>query len=238
MISIIIPTYNEEKYLEKTLSQIKKLTLPYELIVTDDKSVDKTIEIAEKFTDKVLSANTKHPTIAANRNAGAEVATGDFFVFIDGDSYIRDPDIFFNEALKRFSENKKLVALTSNLRALPEVETLTDKFMFEIFNWVHRFKNNILHTGEAIGKFQMMKSESFKKVGGFRGDLVTREDGDMFYRLSRIGQTYCDPKLTVYHTARRAHAVGWIKLLWIWFMNTFWFAFFGSVITKEWKPKR
>jgi len=238
MISIIIPTYNEEKYIEKTLAQLKKLTLPHEIIVTDDRSADSTVAIAKKYADQVLCPPQKHSTIAANRNAGAAVARGDFLVFIDGDSYIAEPDSFFTEALETFSSRPNLVGLTVALRALPELETPIDRIVFASFNLVHRLKNNVLHVGEAIGKFQMIRREAFDKIGGFRSDLVTREDGDMFYRLSKIGQTYCDPKLTVFHTARRAHAFGWPKLLWIWTINTFWFAAFGSVITKVWKPVR
>ena len=46
MISIIIPTYNEEKYIGFTLEKLKPLTLPHEIIVTDDKSLDATFSIA------------------------------------------------------------------------------------------------------------------------------------------------------------------------------------------------
>ena len=238
MISIIIPTYNEEKYIGKTLAQLRKLTISHEIIVSDDKSSDKTVEIAKTYTEKVLVPEVKHATIAANRNAGAKMATGDFLVFMDGDSYINEPDKFFSEALRYFDKQKNLIGLTVYLRVFPEIETCTDKIMFKIFNLVHFIKNNILHKGEAIGKFQMIKRDAFEKLGGFNGGLVTREDGDMFLRLSKIGRTYCSSKLVILHTARRAHKFGWPKLLWIWMMNSFWFAMFKSVITKEWKPIR
>ena len=61
MISIIIPTYNEEKIIGKTLSELKaKLTLPHEIIVTDDKSKDRTAEIARAYADQVLVPEKKH----------------------------------------------------------------------------------------------------------------------------------------------------------------------------------
>ncbi len=238
MISIIIPTYNEEKLIGQCLSRLKLLTLPNEIIVTDDKSTDNTVAIAKTYTDKVLCPTAKHATIAQNRNAGARTAIGDILVFMDVQSYIKDPDQFFTRALENFKNNPKLVALTGVLWVLPELETRTDRIVYTIFNWVHRFKNNVMHSGEASGKFQMIRRESFEKVGGFREDLVTSEDGDMFSRLSKIGRTLCDPELVIFHPERRAHALGWPRLLWIWMTERLWFTLFNKSISKEWKAIR
>ncbi|MEM5873123.1 MAG: glycosyltransferase, partial [Candidatus Aenigmatarchaeota archaeon] len=55
-ISVIIPTYNEEKYIEDTLLSIKyqRFNYPYEIIVSDSNSKDKTIEIAKKYANKII----------------------------------------------------------------------------------------------------------------------------------------------------------------------------------------
>lgn len=235
MISIIIPTYNEEKYIGKTLANLSKLTLPHEIIITDDNSKDSTVSIARGFTDKVLVQNEKHPTIAANRNAGAKTALGDFFVFTDSSCIIENIDEFFIHALKDFSDNPRLVGLTGKLRVYPELEKWSDRVMYFIFNSVHHIKNNVLHSGESSGKFQMIRRTAFEQAKGYREDLVTREDGDMFARLSKIGLTMYDPKLVIYHSGRRAHALGWPKLLYIWMINGFWVAVFGTAKTKNWE---
>jgi len=65
--------------------------------------------------------------------------------------------------------------------------------------------------GEAPGRFQMMRRSAFEKVKGYREDLITREDGDMFARLSKVGRTLYDSKLEVFHSGRRAHAIGWAE---------------------------
>ena len=109
MISLIIPTYNEEKAIGETLSHLtRKLTLPHEIIVSDDKSLDLTVSTARKYTNKVLSPEHKHISIAANRNAGAQKATGDFLVFMDADSSMLDPDAFFTRALADFSDHPEI----------------------------------------------------------------------------------------------------------------------------------
>jgi glycosyltransferase involved in cell wall biosynthesis len=239
MISIIIPTYNEEKYIGKTLADLKaKLTLPHEIIVTDDKSLDRTADIARQYADLVLVPQAKHFSIAANRNDGARHTKGDIFVFIDSDSTIADPDAFFKHALERFDNEPDLVAITGKLGVWPEIETFGDRLVYACFNIVHRIKNNWLHMGEASGKFQMMRRSSFEKMGGYREDLICREDGDMFNRLNKIGRTSYDPELIVLHTGRRAHQIGWPRLLSIWMMETFWVAVSGKARSKEWKAIR
>ncbi len=239
LISIIIPTYQEEKIIGKTLSELKaKLTLPHEIIVTDDASTDKTVEMAKKYADLVLAPTTKHMSIAANRNEAASHAQADMFVFMDADSTIADPDTFFKTALAHFEAAPNLVALTGKIGVWPELETFGDRAVYSVFNTVHHIKNNKLHSGESSGKFQMMRRSAFEKVKGFREELITREDGDMFNRLAKIGRTMYCPELVILHQGRRAHKIGWPKLLSIWMFGTAWVAIFKKSKATEWKAIR
>jgi len=265
MISIIIPTYNEEKAIGNTLkhlvTELSKSAIPYEIIVTDDKSTDKTIEVARSvaysaqktpggvstpYPITILAHETKHFSIAQNRNAGAKVAHGDYFVFMDSDCVIENMNESLAHAVYLFEksdkENKnyreKLVGITGAIRVLPEYETWGDKIVYIGFNLVHRIKTNTLRLDEASGKFQMMRRDAFFKVNGYREDLITREDGDMFWRLSKIGRNYYDPTIVVRHTGRRAHQIGWPKLLSIWMFETFYVMMFNKSYTKSWKDIR
>ena len=141
-------------------------------------------------------------------------------VFIDGDSFIENPDEFFIQALKDFKD-PKIVAVTGALNIFPHVKTWSDSIMYRIFNFVHFLKNNIFHTGESSGKFQMIRREAFDKVGGFPVNLVAREDAVMFNKLAKIGRTLYDGKLVIFHNGRRAHKFGWPKLLTIWMVENF-----------------
>ena len=100
MISIIIPTRNEERFLQHTISTLRNMkNFEYEIIVSDGKSSDATISVARQYADIVVEYTKKEKqTIAGGRNAGAAVASGDFFVFIDADVLIPDVDIFFHKA--------------------------------------------------------------------------------------------------------------------------------------------
>src|SRR3989475_5508976 len=90
MISFIIPAYNEDHELSKTLAAIRTAASgaaqPYEIIVVDDASTDATPEIASRAGAKVIPINRRQ--IAAARNAGGRAAEGEYLFFIDADTRI------------------------------------------------------------------------------------------------------------------------------------------------------
>ena len=88
MISFVIPAYNEEQYLGRTLEQLiesaEAVGEPYEIIVVADGCTDGTADVARQHGTRLLEVELRH--IAAVRNAGAGVATGDLFIFVDADT--------------------------------------------------------------------------------------------------------------------------------------------------------
>ena len=240
MISIVFPTLNEEKVIGRSLQILQShMTIPHEIIVSDGGSKDNTVEIARQYADLIIIySGTLRQTIAGGRNDGAAAAKGDFLVFMDADSHIDNPDAFFAEALKQFQQHPKVLALTAKVRVYPEDETLLDRIIFGILSLNIRVLNNVFHRGESVGEFQMIRKDSFDTLGGYRTNLVTREDADMFLRLSQVGRTMLDPQLRVYHSGRRAHRLGWLKLLWVWTINTIWVALFDKAFAKEWRVIR
>ena len=241
MISFIIPTRNEESVLQQTLERLRKglTTIPHEIIVSDGNSTDRTIVIAEKYADRVVvETDPVKRTIARGKNLGAQAAQGAYLVFLDADTCPANPAVFFTKALSLFDHDAELTGLTVRLRVLPEMETIPDRICFAFVNLVHIVMNNLLHLGSGSGEFQMMRTADFQKIGGYREDLVVTEDMDMFYRLAKIGKTRLERSLTVYHTGRRAHAIGWPRLLYAWWMNAVWSLFFHRAYDSEWKPIR
>ncbi|MFH0804089.1 MAG: glycosyltransferase [Candidatus Zambryskibacteria bacterium] len=240
MISIVIPTCNEEKYIGRTIDCLLNLSLDKEIIVTDDASTDKTLTVLEKYGNKIkiLTCEHRHKSIAANRNAGAKQSRGEFLAFLDSSTFIKNPNDFFSQALSIFEKDKDLVAITGKLSVDPELETFSDKIVHFFFNLIIMIKDNYLGLGEASGKFQMMKRGAFEKVGGFSENLITREDSNMFEKLSKIGKIKYVGSLEVFHTSRRAHALGWPKLLFIWMINSFWVSVFGKAKSKVWSILR
>jgi glycosyltransferase involved in cell wall biosynthesis len=90
MISFIVPAHNEEAHIGATLSAIheslRDIGQPYEVIVVDDASTDRTGAIAASAQARVICVEYRH--ISATRNAGAREALGEIFFFIDADTLV------------------------------------------------------------------------------------------------------------------------------------------------------
>jgi glycosyltransferase involved in cell wall biosynthesis len=89
MLSLIVPAHNEEQLLGRTLEAILRSAVgagPFEVIVVDDASTDRTGSIAAEFGARVV--RVEHRQIAATRNSGARAARGELFFFIDADTVV------------------------------------------------------------------------------------------------------------------------------------------------------
>ena len=93
MISFVVPAHNEERLLGATLDAIhaaaRDVALPYELIVADDASTDRTAAIAREKGARVVACD--HRQIARVRNTGARASTGEILIFVDADTLISAP---------------------------------------------------------------------------------------------------------------------------------------------------
>lgn len=94
MFSIIVPVYNVEKYLDKCLKSILRQTFKdFECIIIDDGSQDNSNIIIDKYVkldQRFKVIHQKNMGISAARNAGLDIAEGDYITFIDSDDYIAD----------------------------------------------------------------------------------------------------------------------------------------------------
>lgn len=240
MISIVIPTYQEERYIEATLKNLKSLNKKnFEIIISDSGSPDRTVEIAKRYADKVvILPKGRKRSIGQGRNDGARAARGEYVVFIDADVTIPDPPRFFETALRAFAGNQRLVGITAKIRVLPQNSRLSDKVIFTILDVYFGLLNNVFNIGIAAGEFQMIKTAVFRSVGGFNEELGGAEDVDLFYRISRIGRVRTLFGLTVYHTGRRFHKVGWAHTVFLWIKNALSLWFFKKTSSKTWETIR
>ena len=93
MISVIVPVYNVEKYLEECLDSIQNQTYSnIEIILVNDGSTDNSKEICEKYCkqdSRFLLINQENQGLSAARNKGVEISTGEYIVFVDSDDIIK-----------------------------------------------------------------------------------------------------------------------------------------------------
>lgn len=239
IISIIIPTFKEEQFLERTLKNFDNLHMPHELIITDGRSTDSTLDIARRYTDKIVVWDQpRRQTFGEAKNAGAALASGRFLVFIDADVIIPKPQAFFEEVLAAFEKNPKLAGVTAPLKPLTENHSLVDAFFCAPLNWFYVISNNVFHSGNSSGEFQMMRADIFRKIGGFGEHLAAGEDNEMFRRLAAHGRTLSYSKLCVRHSLRRPHKLGWLRTYGIWIKNGLSILFRDKAAYKEWTVVR
>jgi glycosyltransferase involved in cell wall biosynthesis len=209
-ISVIIPAYNEEKYLPATLERIvQALSLTggdSEIIVADNGSDDKTREIAESFGAKVVSESVHN--IAKVRNTGGKAASGDVFVFVDADTLV--PDAVFQK-IAGAMENDSCYGGAVSVE-YGEFERKWLKYYF--LGW--QFWENIFNTKQ--GATQFCRRAAFEAVGGYNEAIYMGEDVDFYWRLTKYARQkrgtmffIATPKVKT--SARRYSRMEWWKIL-------------------------
>ncbi len=177
MLSIIIPTLNEEKYLPILLSQIKKQQFPhYEIIVADAGSKDKTVILARSFGCRISEGGLP----AKGRNKGAEEAKGDIFLFMDADNLYL-PDNFLGDLLSAFERRNLGVASFPIYPA----GNLFDKIAYFFYNsWVSISQRFLAHATNSV----LIKRDVFQRVGGFDEEIKIGEDHDIARRAAKVSK--------------------------------------------------
>ncbi|MBZ9578732.1 glycosyltransferase [Patescibacteria group bacterium] len=201
MLSIIIPTLNEEKFLPLLLDSIKKQDFggESEIIVADAGSEDKTIEIAKIYNCKIIKGGLP----AKGRNEGAKVAIGGLLLFLDAD--ITLPEKFFEKALRKFKErNLDVASFCLEAQAKRKIK----KFLFNVFyNWPILVLEKILpHGSQAI----LVKKTLHEKIGGFDEEIRFAEDHSYVRKAKKMGNFGILHSVKALSSLRRFEKDGWI----------------------------
>lgn len=208
LISVIIPTHNEEKVIGDCLESLKKQNYkPLELIVVDDGSQDKTVDIVKKYRITILRQNHRGPGPA--RNLGSKHAKGEILVFVDADmifdrNFISDlvRPILDNRTIGTFSKNE-MVANTNNLwsicwninRNLPESRMIP------------------LDYPNEAPVFRAILKKEFDKVGGFEATGEYTDDWSLSRKLG-IKSTLASGAF-YYHANPSSISEVWRQARWI-----------------------
>ena len=176
IFSIIIPTYNEEEYLPVLLKSIKSQSFDdYEVIVADANSTDKTREIAKDYGCIVVDGGLP----GVGRNKGAEVAKGDYLLFLYSDLMLTDD--YLRDVLYEFRMEKLGIAIT---QMLPMSKKIEDKLFHDFANHFMISVENIKPHGAGCYGI-IAKKELHDACGGFDESLTFGEDTDYIERLAK-----------------------------------------------------
>ncbi|MDP6641988.1 MAG: glycosyltransferase family A protein [Candidatus Nanoarchaeia archaeon] len=168
MISIIIPAYNEEKYISPTLESIKSQNFKnYELIVVCNGCSDNTSKVSKKYTENIVIL--KEANVMKAKNKGASIAKYNKLIFLDADTKFRNKN-----ALSKIMKNNKDI---STCFFLPDKISLKYILFFIIKNI-----SSLFGAGNGI---LICDKNNFDRVNGFNIHKYPLENRDLINKIRK-----------------------------------------------------
>ena len=181
-ISIIVPAFNEEKLIARTLRNFQVAVSPFtklgwqtEVIVCDNNSTDRTAELAGEAGAMVVFEPINQ--ISRARNSGAAAASGDWLIFVDADSW-PSAELFADVAEQ--IQSGRCIGGGSTVR-------LDEHYL--IANFVMRLWNCLSRAAKLFaGSFIFCDAAAFREIGGFSNELFACEEIELTRRLKKLAR--------------------------------------------------
>lgn len=200
LISIIMPVYNGEKFIQEAIDSVfAQSVTDFELIVVDDGSTDATLAILETYGDRLTVLRQQNSGHAAARNAAARISRGQWIAMIDAD------DLWHPEKLAQqlaVADNAEVIYTAAlNFEDSSRVDNTT-------------FADGHCHNGDVFDQLVLdnfithssilMKRDAFLKSGGYDESLKTTCDWDLWLRMSASGYRFRGTPAPLTHYRWRA----------------------------------
>ncbi len=201
LVSIIVVSYNAEDYIAECLDSILKQDYRnIELIVTDDNSKDRTLDIvndwarhhSHRFSNLEILTVDHNTGVASNCNRGAKAAHGDFFKFIAGDDYL-----YLNTSISDLVDSaikSNLKIMTSNV--VEDIDGMLCKPKYDFSNILSKTQFSpetqfkyLLHANFINACTVLFERSFFMEVGGYDESIPMVEDAPMWLKCTRMGHT-------------------------------------------------
>lgn len=235
MVSIIIPTYNGEKYLPKLLEALKSQTIKdFELIIIDSSSKDSSVEIAKKYTDNIIVIPQNEFDHGGTRAKAAKVAKGEILIFLTQDALPYNEHTIEN-MLKAFEEREVEVAYGRQI-SYPETNIFGKhlrEFNYPITSHTREFIDRDKYgfkTAFASNSFSAFRKEALGKIGYFEENNIFGEDAIAVAKIlidggkvSYVGdaQVYHSHSYSIIEDFKRYFDVGVFHTNQNWLLDTF-----------------
>lgn len=197
-VSIIVPSFNEERYIKKTLSSIKGQSIIqeypefFELILVDNGSTDNTVDLAKPYADKIIIENRKGKLNARNR--GIKESSGNIIMAADADVYY--PSFCVNTLLEPFNNianpsNTNIVGVSGSIHnpKIPGVPSF-------VYNIAHYIDKTIIYPNNMSGANSAFWKHKFYEIGRFNEninqlsaeEMHQEEERDFGTKLTKLGK--------------------------------------------------
>lgn len=200
LVSVVIPAYNEEKYLGETLKHLREQVhsdFDFEVLVADAQSTDKTVEVAKKYGAKVVSVPKINPATA--RQLAIEQSHGEIICCIDADTLV--PKNHLVTVVEEFARDSAAVGLTGIIEGLGGNRLVN--FIYKWMNTLFSRLNFLLGKTGFQGQSFAFRKSAFVKINGFNTSFSTGEDFDLGCRMSKVGKIKLVPKTFGISSTRR-----------------------------------
>jgi len=176
LISVIVPVYNVEKYLERCLDSIIHQTYTHlEIILVDDGSPDRCPEICDEYAEmdsRIIVIHKENGGISDARNVGMDAATGEWITFVDSDDWIEPEHIM---SMIELHENTSCIMVSDVNRIAESQERIIAKFIYQ------RSESTI---NESVFGYVWNKLYPRSLIDGIKFDRDVRYAEDLIYNLS------------------------------------------------------
>ena len=199
-ISIVIPIYNAEEYVENCVKSILNQTFQnFEIILVNDGSVDKSVDICQKYVeqDKRISfIDQSNQGVSVARNQGKNKAIGNYILFVDADDELHPMML---EVMLRQAENQQADVVVCGVNKVLEVPTLDEQIESRDFEIL-----SAMQATESLLKGQKVESGVWNKI--FRRELLDKIDFCVGKRINEdkyfVFQAFLRAKTVIYVPAK------------------------------------
>ena len=183
--SVIVPAYNEEKYLEATLDSINKAASNFdqtnggsiEIIVVDNASTDQTALVAHKLRATVVQEPTSG--IARARDAGVKHSSGEFLIFVDADTLVPE-NIFLH--IDSVLASKRCIGGAVAAEYHPK------KRVVKVYTQMWKVIGSLMSMAQGVTQF--CRVDIYRAIGGYDTSLYMSEDVDFYWRLCSFAKQH------------------------------------------------
>ncbi len=189
-ISVVIPAYNYQKYVAEAIKSVLQQTLrPDQIIVIDDGSKDKTLEVINKYKNDVTVISQKNVGVIKTKNRGLDMATGDWIVFFDAD------DVLDETYLETLAREARLHHADVVYTSMEFIGAETGTFTSRPYSKSSLMKGNYVHNSALIRRALLVQTGGYKQEFNFG-----YEDWELYVALAEINaRFYYVPKPLFYY---------------------------------------
>jgi glycosyltransferase involved in cell wall biosynthesis len=212
-VSVVIPTYNHARFLEQAIESVLAQTFPaHEVIVVDDGSTDSTPGVLARYENRIRVVRQQNQGVAAARNHGARLSTGELLAFLDAD------DVWLPGKLEqqtaRFMGEPELGLVHCGYVEINAQGEQFDRHLNGLEGWVATemllFRRAVILGG---GSGVLIRRDAFEQTGGFDERLSTSADWDLYVRIAQEWKVGFVPEALLQYRVHDSNMSGNIRAM-------------------------